>query len=318
MHRQNRPRARLGRRHRASRLGRASTLLAGGLLLSAVAASAQQDFSAVQIETIPVAQGVHMLVGRGGNIAVASGEDGVIVIDDQFAPLHDKIVKAIAALRPEPIRFVLNTHWHGDHVGGNEALSGLGAVIVAHDNVRERMSTEQFNTLFDRRTPPAPPAALPIVTFGKDVTLHFNGEEIHVFHVPNAHTDGDSMVHFRKADVLHTGDVFFASGYPFIDRSSGGSINGLIAAVDRALDVAGPRTRIIPGHGPLSDEPGLVSYRAMLADVRDRVKAAMAAGKSLDAFVAEAPLADLDARWGGGFIDAPKLLQTVYQSLAGS
>jgi len=282
------------------------------------AAFAQQDFSQVEIEVIPVADGVHMLVGRGGNIGVSTGEDGVIVIDDQFAPLHGKIVKAIASIRPDPIRFVLNTHWHGDHVGGNEALSGLGAIVVAHDNVRERMSSEQFNALFDRRTPPSPEAALPVVTFGADVTLHLNGEEIHVFHVPKAHTDGDVLVHFRKADVLHTGDVFFASGYPFIDRSSGGSINGLIVAVDRALDIAGPRTRIIPGHGPLSDEPGLTAYRGMLASVRDRVKAAMAGGKSLEALVAEKPLADLDERWGGGFIDAPTLLRTVYESLAGS
>ncbi len=303
--------------HCRNRLARAlGALCAVSLAGVAVAASAQQqDFSQVEIETVPVAAGVHMLVGRGGNIGVSTGDDGVILIDDQFAPLHAKIVAAVAALRPDPIRFVLNTHWHGDHVGGNEALSGLGAVVVAHDNVRQRMSTEQFNTYFKRATPPSPPAALPVVTFGADVTLHLNGDEIHVFHVPNAHTDGDSIVHFRKSDVLHMGDTYFAGKFPFIDTSSGGSINGLIAAVDRALDVAGARTRVIPGHGPLSDEPGLEAYRAMLAEVRDRVKSAKAAGTSLETLVAQKPLAHLEPIWGGGFIEAPALLVAVYASL---
>jgi len=279
---------------------------------------AQQDFSDVQIRTIRVADGVHMLTGRGGNLGVSSGPDGVFLVDDQFAPLTDKIRAAIAEISDRPLRFVLNTHWHADHTGGNENLGKSGVLIVAHDNVRKRMSVEQFMAAFDRRVPASPPAALPVITFGEDVTFHVNGHDVHVFHVAPAHTDGDAIVHFRGADAVHMGDTFFTGRYPFIDTGSGGSVDGVIAAADRVLAFAGPRTKIIPGHGALSDRAGLQSYRDMLAVVRERVAAGIAKGQGVDQVVASKPTAAYDAEWGGGFVKPEPFVRSVYASLAGS
>ncbi len=291
-----------------------------GLLAAtfSVAAAAQDDMTDVQIETVTVAPGVHMLVGRGGNIGVSSGEDGIVLVDDQFAPLHEKIVAAAAAIQPGPIRFVLNTHWHGDHTGGKENLGRAGVVIVAHDNVRTRMSTDQFMEAFDRRVPASPPAALPVVTFAESVTLHLNGEDIFVFHVPRAHTDGDAIVHFRRADVVHMGDTFFAGRYPFIDLGSGGSLEGVIHAAELVLKLANQSTKIIPGHGPLAGREELGAYRDVLVTARDRVAAAIAEGKSMEEVVASRPLAEFDATWGSGFIKPEDFLKIVYTSLAAS
>ena len=205
-------------------------------VLPARPASAQED---VSIEIVPVAAGVHMLIGQGGNIGVVAGEDGIFLIDDQFAPLTEKIKDAVATIGDGPIRFVFNTHWHGDHTGGNENLRGEGALIVAHENVRQRMSTEQFNAFFNSTQPPSPEAALPVVTFSEAVTFHLNGEEVHAFHVEPAHTDGDAVVHLRTSNAVHMGDLFFSTGYPYIDLSSGGSVNGLIDAAERVLAVSG-------------------------------------------------------------------------------
>lgn len=275
-----------------------------------------QDFDAVEIRTIPVAPGLHMMVGRGGNLAVSTGDDGVFLVDDQYAPLTQKIRAAIAALSDAPIRFVLNTHWHGDHTGGNENLGRGGALIFAHENVRERLSVEQFMEALGRRVPPSPEAALPVVTFTDAVTFHLNGDEVHAFHVPPAHTDGDALVHFRRANVIHMGDIYFSRGFPFIDLSSGGSVEGLIAAVDRVLAMADANTKLIPGHGPLSTRANLEKYRAMLVAIRDRIGGALADGQSLDQVLAARPTREFDQAWGQGFIDPEQFVRTVYRSLA--
>jgi len=284
--------------------------------LATATARAQDDLADVRVVIHPVKDGIHMLVGRGGNIGVSAGADGIFLIDDQFGPLHERIAKAVATIQPGPIRFLLNTHWHGDHTGGNEAFAAGGAVIVAHDAVRTRMSAEQFIEAFGRRVPPSPPAALPVVTFGSELTFHLNGDAIHAFHVEAAHTDGDVVVHFVGSDVVHAGDVFFAGRYPFIDLSSGGSIQGLIAAVERILEIAGESTKVIPGHGPLASRADLLRYRDLLVLARDRVAEAMAAGTPLEEIVTSRPFADLDADWGGGFMKADGFVKIIHASLA--
>ena len=283
------------------------------LVGSASVAEGQQD--TVRIQTIPVASGVYMLVGQGGNIGVSVGEDGVFLVDDQFAPLTGKIIDAVKAISDKPIRFLLNTHWHGDHTGGNENFGKAGVIIVAHDNVRQRMSVEQFIARFNSRTPPAPKPALPVVTFNDAATFHLNGEDIHAVHVKNAHTDGDVLVHWQKANVLHMGDTFFNGSYPFIDLSTGGSITGLIDATATGLAFADEQTRIIPGHGPLAAKSDMVAYRDMLVAVRDNVKQLIAAGKTLAQVLAAKPTAAFDAKWGNGFMKADDFVTTVFESL---
>jgi glyoxylase-like metal-dependent hydrolase (beta-lactamase superfamily II) len=270
-------------------------------MLVASATWAQTDFSDVEIKSTKVAEGIYMLQGAGGNIGVSIGADGVILIDDQFAPLSEKIRAAVSEIRQGQVRFVLNTHWHGDHTGGNEALGQLGAVIVAHDNVRRRMTVEQFNEAFNRTTPASPPGALPVVTFTDTVTFHFNGQEIQAFHVGQAHTDGDSIVHFRKANVIHMGDVFFNERYPFIDSSSGGSIDGVIAAVEEVLSRTNDETRIIAGHGPLAGPAELRAYVDMLRTVRDRIAKMIDEGMSEEQVVGAKPTAEFDEARAGGF-----------------
>jgi glyoxylase-like metal-dependent hydrolase (beta-lactamase superfamily II) len=285
------------------------------LLLSlylAVPLAAQQD---VEIQTVPVSPGVHMLIGSGGNIGVSSGSDGVFVIDDQFAPLTDKIVAAIRGFSDEPIRFVVNTHWHFDHTGGNENLGNMGALIVAHDHVRERMSVDQVMEALGRTVPASPDGALPVVTFDRTVTFHVNGDALHVFHVPHAHTDGDAIIHFRDANVVHTGDTFFNGTYPFVDLGSGGSINGMIHAADAVLAHIDGNTKIIPGHGPLATRADLKAYRDVLATGRDRVTDAIAQGMTLEQTQSAKLMADYDEAWGQAFINSDQFVEFVYRSL---
>ena len=276
---------------------------------------AQQDFDDVQIGTTKVAEGVFMLTGRGGNIGVSVGDDGVLLIDDQFAPLTEKITVVVAAITPKAVRFVLNTHWHSDHVGGNENFGQAGALIVAHDNVRTRMSTEQFVEAFGSKVPASPENALPVVTFSHEVSFHVNGDEIHVFHVPSAHTDGDAVIYLRKANVVHMGDLFFNGSYPFIDLSSGGSVDGVIAAADRVMELITDDTKIMPGHGAIGDRKALKAFRDMLITVRDNVKAMVQAGKTLDQVIDAGPSKKFDEKWGEGFMKPMDFIKIVYSSL---
>ena len=281
----------------------------------AAVALAQQDMAEVTIRAEPVQGQVHVLFGRGGNIGVFAGNDAVILIDDQFAPLTPKIEAAVRRISDKPIRFVLNTHWHGDHTGGNENFGKAGVAIVAQDNVYHRLSTEQFMAAFNRHVPAAPRAALPVVTFNDELAFHLNGEEVRAYHIPHAHTDGDSLVHFTQSNVIHMGDIMFNGFYPFIDLGSGGNVRGMIAGVEKALAIADDKTRIIPGHGPLTDRKGLEAYHRMLVTARDRIQALIDQGKSLEEAIAAKPMADYDETWGNRFIKPAQFVTFVYLSL---
>ena len=289
----------------------AFALAASALTLAPLARAQGQDFSQVEITATQLGPGTYMLTGAGGNIGLSVGEDAVFVIDDQFAPLAPKIKAAIARITNKPVQFVLNTHFHFDHSGGNEAFGKDGALIVAHDNTRKRMSSDQLISFVasSSRQPASPKVALPVVTVAGEISFHINGDEVHAFHVPRAHTDGDLIVHLRKTDVVHMGDVFFNGFYPFIDVGSGGSPEGVVAAADRVLGWAGEKTKIIPGHGPLASKADLQRYRDMLATAITRVKEARRSGKSDDEIRRATPLVDLDATWGKGFMKPEVFLQ---------
>ena len=287
-------------------------------VLAAIAAPvvwAQDDFSEVEIQTTEVAPGIYMLVGAGGNLGLSVGNDGAFLIDDQFAPLSGKIMAAIAELTDAPVEFLANTHWHGDHTGGNEAFGNAGAVIVAHDNVRVRMSTEQFREIFNQAMLPSPDAALPIVTFNDELTLHWNGETIHAFHSGPGHTDGDVVLHFQDADVFHMGDNFFNGFYPFIDVDSNGDISGMIATGYRVLAMSNAGTRIIPGHGPLGTPDDLRDWLQVLRSTREGIQDLIDQGMSEDEVVAANPTAEFDETHGGGFMNPENYTRLVYQSL---
>ena len=291
-------------------------LIAALLLAFAAPAAAQQEMADVEIRVERVAPGVAVLFGRGGNIGLSHGADGNVLVDDQYAPLTERILAAVGSVNPGPVRFVVNTHWHGDHSGGNENLGERGAIIVAHDNVRARMSTEQFMARFDATVPPSPPAALPVVTFAQGVTFHLNGDTIEVIHVPRGHTDGDAIIRWRDANVIHMGDLFFHQfSFPFVDTGSGGSLGGLIEGLDRIIAMTDESTVVIPGHGPVATQADLIAYRAMLVDISDRVAEGIAAGRSLQQIQAGRPA----ARYGmeEGFISPDDFVALVYESLAG-
>jgi len=274
---------------------------------------AQQNFDQVQIQTEKLAEGVYMLIGSGGNIGVCAGEDGVLMIDSQYAALTDKIRAAIAAISDKPIRFLINTHWHSDHTEGNENLAKAGAVIFAHENVRKRMSINQ--SVLGSEVPASPKAALPVVTFDQGMTFHLNGHEIELFHIRHAHTDGDVLVHFPKPNVLHMGDIYFEGMYPFIDVASGGSIDGMIRAVDQVLAMIDGDTIIIPGHGPLSNKEKLQGYRKVLATIRERVARHLKEGKTLEEILAARPTQEFDAAMGQGFMNGERFVEIVYSCL---
>ncbi len=264
-------------------------LVVAFLCLFSFSSSFAQEFDKVEIETEKAGDGVYVLFGDGGNIGVCIGDNGALLVDSQFAELNEKVTAAIAAIKDVPVRYVLNTNWHYDHVSGNKSLAEGGAIIIAQIDTRKRMITEQYHPMFDTKVPPYPESALPTVTFAKSITLHFNGGDIHAFHIKNAHSDSDIVIHFKNANVLHTGDIVFSSGFPFIDIPHGGSVNGMIKAVDQLLEMVDEETKIIPGHGPLTDRKGLKEYRHLLVTVRDRVRNQMNEGKTLKEILASNP-----------------------------
>ncbi len=284
------------------------------VLVAFSAFSTAQDFSKVQIQTIKVADGVYMLVGAGGNIGVSAGEDGILMIDTQFAEVIEKVKSAIAEISSGQIRFVLNTNWHYDHAYGNEPLGKSGALIIAHENTRMRMTSEQNYPDFDMKMPALPEVALPVLTFTDSLTLHFNGEEIQLIHIEKAHSDADILIYFKKANVIHTGDLYFTVLYPYIDVSHGGSIGGMIAAAERIIGMVNESTKIIPGHGPLSNLEELKTYRDMLVTIRDRIKKQIKEGKTLEEVLASKPTADFDKEKSSA-IPTEMFVQIVYNDL---
>lgn len=293
-----------------------SALAAATVTAVTFPASAQQeDFSKVQVKSTKLAEGLFVLEGAGGNIALSVGKQGAVIIDDQFAPLSAKIRAEAKKLGASTIKFVVNTHWHADHTSGNEPLGKSGSIIVAHENVRKRLSSDQFIELLNRKVPASPAAALPVITFTSDLSFHLNDSEIHVIHVDPAHTDGDSIVHLVKANAIHMGDTMMTMSYPFVDTSSGGRYAGFIAAADRALALANDTTKIIPGHGPVTDKAGLQAWRDMLVSIRDSVGKLVAAGKTLEQVLAAKPSAQWDATWGVKFIKPEVLIGVVYREL---
>ncbi len=273
------------------------------------------DWEKVEIKAIPVTEGIYMLMGEGGNIGLSVGEDGTFVIDDQYAPLSEKIIAAIKGVAGQVPKFLVNTHWHGDHAGGNENFGNAGSILVAQDNVRKSLKVEKTIELFHMHKPPSPKAALPVITFDQQMSLHLNGNDIRLTHVPNAHTDGDAIVQFTEANVIHTGDTFFNGFYPFIDTESEGSIAGMIAACDVVLALADDKTRIMPGHGPLANRADLLKFKEMLITTERNIAALVEAGKSVEEVIAAKPTAELDAEWADGFLSADVWVKIVYTGM---
>jgi glyoxylase-like metal-dependent hydrolase (beta-lactamase superfamily II) len=276
---------------------------------------AQQDPATVQIQTQKLAGNVFMLMGDGGNIGLSTGADGSVLIDTEYAPLNAKILAAVRGAGGSDVKYVINTHWHGDHTGGNEPLGKAGALIIAHDNVLARLSTEQFMAAFNQKVPPAPAAARPVVTFPKRATFYLNGDVVQIVHIANAHTDGDSIVHFTNANVIHTGDTYMKDVYPFIDVGSKGSIDGFIAAADAVLSRSNANTKIIPGHGALANRADMQRFHDMLVAARGKIQALIDQGMSEDQVVAAAPTAEFDDPWGKGFMTPEQFTRFSYQSL---
>ncbi len=285
------------------------------LALSGTSVFGQDDFSKVMIKTTSLGDGIYMLTGAGGNMGLCIGDDGVFLIDDQYAPLTEKILAAIAALTDKPVSFVFNTHYHGDHVGGNENHGDSGSHLVSHANVRRRLKIDTQSDLLESTAAAAAPGALPTITFTDSLTFHFNGQDIEAFHVPHAHTDGDGVLHLPKANIVHTGDVVFFSLYPYIDTAAGGSIDGMIAGVARIISICDDETQIIPGHGPLVNKKQLVEYLNMLTGARANVAAEMAKGSDLVTVQGTEPCAEWDEALGHVWLTSDQFVQSIFDSL---
>ena len=301
----------------------AGVLMMGAFALAQVAAAQQQpDFSKVQIKVTKVSGNIYMLQGEGGNIAASVGEDGIVIVDDQFAPLADKIQAALKNLgiTNKPVRFVINTHYHGDHTGGNVPFANSGSTIIAQDNVRKRLETGGAagnGGSVKMEVPPAPKAALPVITFEHDVTVHLNGEDIRALHFPAGHTDGDAVIFFPKNNVVHMGDDFVRYGFPFIDVTSGGSVQGMISAMEKVSAQLPPDVKVIPGHGDLSNLDDVRAFVQMLKETSAAVQKAINEHKTLDQMKQEKIL-EAWKKWSGEFIDSDKFIETLYNSLTGT
>lgn len=278
-----------------------------------IGAAAQTDYSKVEIKATQVAGNVYMLQGSGGNIGVSVGPDGILIVDDQFAPLADKIRAALKGLNQGKLRFILNTHWHGDHTGGNVAF-GPEAPIIAHDNVRKRLSTEQRIDFFKSTVPPAPKEALPVITFNQSLSVHFNGEEIRAIHFPNGHTDGDSVIFFTNSNVVHLGDDFFNGMFPFVDVDNGGNVVGLAKNIGEIIKKIPAGAKLIPGHGPLATIDDLKNFHRMLNDTTNVIRKKLDGGKTLEQMKSEG-LPEEWKSWGTGFIKTEQWIELIYISL---
>lgn len=294
-------------------------MIAVALMLAAgICAAQDEDFSKVQIKATKIAGNIYMLEGAGGNIGVSVGDDGIVIVDDQFAPLAEKIRASLKDITGKPVRFVINTHWHFDHTGGNEPFSS-SASVIAHENVRKRLQSGGIagnggSLKFESK--PAPKEALPIITFRHDVTLHLNGEDIELIYYPSGHTDGDSIVFFRKSNVVHMGDDFFPDAFPFIDVDSGGSVKGMIRAVEQVLERLPADVKIIPGHGPVSSADDVRSYLKMLRETTAVVEKAIAEKKTLEQ-MKQQKLLEPWKKYSGDFVSTDAFLETLYNSLTG-
>ena len=286
-------------------------LLTAGILIFAFSFSTySQNYDSVQIKTTKLTESIYMLEGAGGNIGVLVGNDGIIIIDDQFAPLTEKIKTALSKISSKPVKFVVNTHFHFDHAGGNENFGSQGAIILSHENARRRLTTDYFFEAFKETQKASSYEALPKVTFADSVTFHMNGETVHVFYAKNAHTDGDVIIHFKESNILHCGDVFVRYGFPFIDQGAGGSIDGMIRAIERLIAIANDQTKIIPAHGALSAKKDLIVYKNMLVTVRTRIADGIKQGKTLQ------QIADSDPMKGYiVIVDKWFFVQSIYNSL---
>jgi len=285
------------------------------LIIGLVAMALAGPSPEVNITAVPVAEQVYMLSGKGGNIGLFTGNDGTFLIDDQYAPLTEKIIASIKSVGGDFPKFLINTHYHSDHTGGNENIGKGGTLIFSHHNVRERLSAGTFIAAFNMKMEALSREGLPVVTFSEDIRFHLNGDTIHVIHVPGAHTDGDSIIHFKTANVIHTGDLFFNGFYPFIDVDHGGSLKGMIMAVDKVLALADDNTKIIPGHGPLGDRAQLAHYRQMLGKTDERLSKLKAEGKTVKEAIALNPLVDLDATWGNGIFKSDRWIEIIYSGI---
>ena len=274
------------------------------------------DFSKVEIKTSDLGDNVYMLEGQGGNITVAVAKNGIIMVDGEFAPLHDKIKAAIEAISKQPIKYLVNTHFHGDHTGGNEPFARDGVTVISEINVRNKLAAGTTNGLTGVKTPPAPQGALPSKTYTGAFKIRLSGRVADLEHIANAHTDGDTYIWFKTANVLSTGDTFTNGRYPNIDFANGGNIKGMIAATDVYLKLTNAKSRIVPGHGPLADRAALMEYRTMLITARDRMTKLVKEGKSEDDVVAAKPFADLDAKWAPTELASKNFIRVVYHSLA--